>query len=67
MRLAMRTVLLLAVFCGVGLLAARAVMAHAAPSTPLAEVRLSAGMAGLFAGGAATVLLLIAMLWRRSG
>jgi hypothetical protein len=67
MRLAMRSVLLLAVFCGVGLLAARAVMAHASPGTPVAEVRLSAGMGGLFAGGAATLLVLIALLRRRSG
>ena len=65
MRIAVRGVLLLAVFLAVGLLAARAVMAHAAAGTPAAEVRLSAGMAGLFAGGAATVIVLIVLLWRR--
>jgi hypothetical protein len=65
MRLALRVVVLLVVFVGVGLLTAHAVMHHALAATPVAEVRLSAAMAGLFAGGAAAVVLGIAMVWRR--
>jgi hypothetical protein len=65
MRLALRGLILLTVFVGVGLLTAQAVIHHASPTAPAAEVRLSAAMAGLFAGGAATVLAGIAMLWRR--
>jgi hypothetical protein len=40
-------------------------MHHAAVGTPVAEVRLSAAMAGLFAGGAAAVVVGIALVWRR--
>jgi hypothetical protein len=65
MRLALRVLLLLAVFLGVGWPAVRGVLHHASVTTPVAEVRLSAAMAGLFAGGAAAVLVGIAMLWRR--
>jgi len=65
MRLALRVLLLLAVFLGVGGLAVRGVVRHAAASTPVAEVRLSAAMAGLFAGGAAAVVVGIALAWRR--
>jgi len=63
MRVALRAVLVLAVFGAVGLLAARAVLGRAAPATPAPEVHLAAAMAGLFAGGAAAALTLIAMLW----
>jgi hypothetical protein len=65
MRLALRVLVLLVVFLGVGLLTAHGVVHHASAATPVAEVRLSAAMAGLFAGGAAAVLVGIAMVWRR--
>jgi hypothetical protein len=65
MRLALRVALLLAVFFGVGGLAVRGVIRHASASTPVAEVRLSAAMAGLFAGGAAAVVVGIILVWRR--
>ena len=65
MRLALRAAVLLLVFSGVAWLSARAVLARAAPSTPLSEVRLAAAMAGLFAGGACTVIVGIAMFWKR--
>lgn len=65
MRVAIKTVVLLMVFVGVGWLMARTVMHHAAVGTPVAEVRLSAAMAGLFAGGAAAVVVGIALVWRR--
>lgn len=65
MKLALRAVLLLAVFLGVGAFAVRGVMRHASAATPVAEVRLSAAMAGLFAGGAAAVVVGIALVWRR--
>ena len=66
MQLAGRAAIVLAVFLGVGLLAARAVVEHATGgATPLAEVRLTAAMAGLFAGGAAAVLTIIALVRRR--
>jgi len=65
MRLFLRAVLLLAVFAGVGGFVAHAVWVHASAATPAAEVRLSAAMAGLFAGAAATVLAGIALLWHR--
>jgi len=54
-----------AAFAGVGWFTARGVMHHAAVGTPAAEVRLSAAMAGLFAGGAAAVVVGIALVWRR--
>jgi hypothetical protein len=65
MKLALRVLLLLTVFLIAGLFTAHAVMHHASAATPVAEVRLSAAMAGLFAGGAATVVAGIALLWRR--
>jgi hypothetical protein len=62
MRMALRAVVSLAVFAGVGLWAARAVIAYSAGrGTPAAEVNLSAAMAG-FAGGAAMVLALFLLL-----
>ncbi len=68
MRIAMRVLVLLIVFVGVGWLAARGVMDHAARRGAMQpEVRLSGAMAGLFAGGAATVIAGIAMAWRSKG
>jgi hypothetical protein len=66
MRVALRAVALLVVFAGVGWLTARAVMAHVAGAGAIQpEVRLSGAMAGLFAGGAATLVVGIAMVWMR--
>jgi hypothetical protein len=65
MRVALRVAVLLLVFGGVGWLAAHLVVSHAAVSTPQAQVRLAAAMAGLFAGGGSAVIVGIAMLWRR--
>jgi TRAP-type C4-dicarboxylate transport system permease small subunit len=65
MRLIVRTLVLLVVFVGVGWLTGRTVAHHAAAGTPVAEVRLSAAMAALFAGGAAAVVVGIALVWRR--
>jgi hypothetical protein len=64
MRLALNAVIVLAVFVAVGWYAAHVAFAHAAirynGSTP--EARLGADAAGLFAGGAAAVITLIALL-----
>jgi hypothetical protein len=66
MRVAVRALVLVAVFAGVGWLTARAVMDHVASKGAMEpEVRLSGAMAGLFAGGAATLLVGIAMAWSR--
>lgn len=66
MRIAMRTLVLLSVFVGVGWLTARAVMDRVASKGAMQpEVRLSGAMGGLFAGGAATLLVGIAMVWSR--
>ena len=70
MRGAVRTVVLLAVFVGVGWVSAHEVMRHAVSHAPNVgamdpEVRLAAEMAGLFAGGAATLIVGIAMVWTR--
>ncbi len=66
MRVALRTLVLLAVFAGVGWLTARGVMRHVASGGAMQpEVRLAGAMAGLFAGGAATVIAGIAMVWIR--
>jgi hypothetical protein len=65
MRVAIRTLTLLLIFAGVGWLAARAVMDHVASRGAMQpEVRLAGAMAGLFVGGAATVIAGIAMAWR---
>jgi hypothetical protein len=47
---------------GVGILTALAVAHHAVSGTPVAEVRLAAAMAGLFAGGAALVVVGLVVL-----
>ena len=65
-RLVGRILLLLAVFLGVGFGAAHALIAHAvAAGTPEYKVRLAGAMGGLFAGGVATVLVSLALLFGR--
>lgn len=71
MRVALRVLVLLLVFAGVGWMAAGGVMRHAARhaargGAPEPEVRLAAEMAGLFAGGAAALVMGIAMVWMRN-
>jgi len=63
MKIALRVLLLIVVFAGVGVLSYRAVLAHGAQQAGayLPETRLAAMMAGLFAGGAATVITGIAL------
>jgi len=66
MRVALRALVLVAVFVGVGWMTARAVMNHVASAGAMQpEVRLSGAMAGLFAGGAVTLIVGIAMVWSR--
>jgi hypothetical protein len=66
MRVAIRALVLVAVFAVVGWLTARAVMGHVESKGAMQpEVRLSGAMAGLFAGGAATLVVGIAMVWSR--
>ena len=66
MRVALRVVILLVVFVGVGWLTARGVMDHVASRGAMQpEVRLAGAMAGLFAGGITTVIAGIAMVWSR--
>ena len=66
MQIALRTMVLLVVFVGVGWLAARGVMGHVTSRGAMQpEVRLAGAMAGLFAGGAATLIVGIAMVWSR--
>jgi hypothetical protein len=66
MRVALRAMVLVGVFAGVGWLTARAVMDHVASRGAMQpEVRLSGAMAGLFAGGAVTLVVGIAMAWTR--
>ena len=66
MRIALRALILVVVFVGVGWLTASGVMRHVASGGAMQpEVRLAGAMAGLFAGGAATVIVGIAMVWRR--
>ena len=66
MRVALRALVLVAVFVGVGWMTARAVMNHVASAGAMQpEVRLAGAMAGLFAGGAVTLIVGIAMVWTR--
>jgi hypothetical protein len=66
MRVALRTLVLVAIFAGVGWLTARAVMDRVASKGAMEpEVRLAGAMAGLFAGGAVTLVAGIAMVWSR--
>jgi hypothetical protein len=67
MNVTLRVAAVIAVFVVVGWGTARAVAHHAAVGTPAAQIQLSAGMAGLFAGGAAAVVAGIALMWGRSG
>jgi hypothetical protein len=67
MKIVLRVGFVLLVCVGVGWGTARAVRMHATAGTPVAQVRLSSAMAGLFAGGAAAVVLGIALMWGRSG
>jgi len=62
MRVALRTLIVVAVFVGVGLATANGVVKHAVNAGAAeSQVRLAGAMAGLFAGGAAAVLVGIAM------
>jgi hypothetical protein len=66
MRVALRATVLVAVFLGVGWMTARGVMHHVASAGAMQpEVRLAGAMAGLFAGGAVTLIVGIAMVWSR--
>ena len=66
MRVALRALVLVVVFAGVGWMTARAVMNHVASAGAMQpEVRLAGAMAGLFAGGAVTLIVGIAMVWSR--
>jgi hypothetical protein len=66
MRVALRALVLVAVFAGVGWMTARVVMNHVESKGAMQpEVRLSGAMAGLFAGGAVTLVVGIAMMWSR--
>jgi hypothetical protein len=68
MRVVIRALVLAVVFVGVGWLTARAVMGHVASRGAMQpEVRLAGAMAGLFAGGAAALVVGIAMVRRRGG
>jgi hypothetical protein len=66
MRIAFRVVILLMVFAGVGWMAARATLSRAVvrQSSYRPETRLAAMTAGLFAGGAAVVIVGIGMAMR---
>ena len=66
MRVALRALVLVGVFAGVGWFTAQTVMDHVASRGAMQpEVRLSGAMAGLFAGGAVTLIVGIAMAWSR--
>jgi sirohydrochlorin ferrochelatase len=66
MRVAVRALVLVLVFAGVGWFTARAVMGHVASQGAMQpEVQLAGAMAGLFAGGAVTLIVGIAMAWSR--
>ncbi len=57
-----RALLVVLVFVGCGLIVAKLVMAHGeAGGAPVAQVRLSGAMAGLFAGGAVASLVVLVM------
>ena len=63
MRLWLRVLVVVAVFAGVGWATAHIIIARAvARGTPEYEVRLAGAMAGLFVGGAAAVIVLLASL-----
>ena len=62
-----RAIVVLTAFVCVAIVVSHAVMAHemARVGTPFAEVRLASWMAGLFAGGAAAVIVAIVVLVKR--
>jgi len=63
MRMVWRALVVVAVFVGVGLATADGVVKHAVNAGAAeSQVRLAGAMAGLFAGGAAAVLVGIAMV-----
>ena len=63
MRVAVRALIVLAVFVGVGLVTAHLVLVrHANAGAYQPQVKLGADMAGLFAGGAAALLAIIAVV-----
>jgi hypothetical protein len=62
MGLVWKIVVVVAVAGCVGVLTALTVVHHAVSGTPVAEVRLAAAMAGLFAGGAALVVVGLVVL-----
>ena len=65
---ALRVVLLLAIFVGVGLWSAHGLIARAvAHGTPEYQVRLAGYMGGLFAGGAAATVAGVVLLLIRRG
>lgn len=68
MQMFWRGVVVLLVGAGVGIAVSHLVMVHglAKAGAPVAEVRLSSWMAGLFAGGLAAVVFAIALLTRRN-
>lgn len=62
MRVALRVVVFVAVFVGVGLATAHGVVRHAVNAGAAeSQIRLAGAMAGLFAGGAAAVVVGIGM------
>jgi hypothetical protein len=67
MRIAVRALIVLAVFVGVGVLTAHLVLEHHADAGSYQpQVRLAADMAGLFGGGAAALITLIVVVrWNR--
>ena len=66
MKSAWKVVVVLAAFVGVGWLTTRLVIEHAvAAGAYEPEVRLAGMMAGLFAGGAAATLTILAVVWKR--
>ena len=64
----LRVLLLVAIFAGVGLWAAHALIGRAvARGTPEYQVRLAGYMGGLFAGGAAATVAGVGLLLLRGG
>jgi hypothetical protein len=66
MKNSLRALIILAVFCVTAWYTARLVTAHTEESaTPASQLRLAGAMAGLFAGGAAAMLVGIAFVVAR--
>lgn len=63
MRIAVRALIVLAVFVGVGVLTAHLVLAHHANAGAYEpQVKLGADMAGLFAGGIAALVAIVVVV-----